>query len=157
MSRSERRCQVADSGASYRLRGVTPRGQALTLIPGLCTVHRGPGAVASGSLEFTAAYSGRQPPTSSWTPQLVSLLIHHLPSSRPPPQRYFRSHSDRCTACLPLVSLASSNRSVYHVLPHITTYRTRVSPRLQLTFYGAYHDHPVNVGIHMIFVPAILW
>ncbi|TFK92993.1 DUF962-domain-containing protein [Polyporus arcularius HHB13444] len=27
----------------------------------------------------------------------------------------------------------------------------------QLTFYGAYHDHPVNVAIHMIFVPAILW
>lgn len=30
-------------------------------------------------------------------------------------------------------------------------------PRLQLTFYGAYHDHPINVVIHMIFVPAILW
>ncbi|KAI0722156.1 DUF962-domain-containing protein [Cerioporus squamosus] len=27
----------------------------------------------------------------------------------------------------------------------------------QLTFYGAYHDHPVNVAIHMIFVPTILW
>ncbi|KAH9850083.1 DUF962-domain-containing protein [Lenzites betulinus] len=27
----------------------------------------------------------------------------------------------------------------------------------QLTFYGAYHDHPVNVAIHMVFVPTILW
>ena len=27
----------------------------------------------------------------------------------------------------------------------------------QLTFYGAYHDHPVNVAIHMIFVPVLLW
>ncbi|KAI0650115.1 DUF962-domain-containing protein [Trametes meyenii] len=29
--------------------------------------------------------------------------------------------------------------------------------RRQLTFYGAYHDHPFNVLIHMIFVPSILW
>ncbi|RPD66665.1 DUF962-domain-containing protein [Lentinus tigrinus ALCF2SS1-7] len=27
----------------------------------------------------------------------------------------------------------------------------------QLTFYGAYHDHPINVAIHMIFVPVLLW
>ncbi|KAI0824636.1 DUF962-domain-containing protein [Trametes gibbosa] len=27
----------------------------------------------------------------------------------------------------------------------------------QLTFYGAYHDHPINVAIHMVFVPTILW
>ncbi|KAH9927108.1 DUF962-domain-containing protein [Epithele typhae] len=27
----------------------------------------------------------------------------------------------------------------------------------QLTFYGAYHDHPVNVAIHMVFVPVLLW
>ncbi|KAH8820389.1 hypothetical protein F5884DRAFT_849651 [Xylogone sp. PMI_703] len=26
----------------------------------------------------------------------------------------------------------------------------------QLVFYGAYHHNPVNVGIHMIFVPTIL-
>ncbi|CDO74546.1 hypothetical protein BN946_scf184632.g3 [Trametes cinnabarina] len=27
----------------------------------------------------------------------------------------------------------------------------------QLTFYGAYHNHPVNIAIHTVFVPAILW
>ncbi|OSC98714.1 DUF962-domain-containing protein [Trametes coccinea BRFM310] len=27
----------------------------------------------------------------------------------------------------------------------------------QLTFYGAYHHHPVNIAIHTIFVPLILW
>ncbi|KAM5534860.1 hypothetical protein V8D89_011415 [Ganoderma adspersum] len=27
----------------------------------------------------------------------------------------------------------------------------------QLVFYGAYHDHPVNVAIHMTFVPILLW
>ena len=27
----------------------------------------------------------------------------------------------------------------------------------QLVFYGAYHDHPVNVAIHMTFVPVLLW
>ncbi|KAK7924601.1 hypothetical protein PG985_006655 [Apiospora marii] len=27
----------------------------------------------------------------------------------------------------------------------------------QLTFYGAYHDNPVNVGIHMVCVPLILF
>ncbi|OJT10541.1 hypothetical protein TRAPUB_12979 [Trametes pubescens] len=32
-----------------------------------------------------------------------------------------------------------------------------VDVKHQLTFYGAYHDHPINVLIHMIFVPAILW
>ena len=30
-------------------------------------------------------------------------------------------------------------------------------PRPQLTFYGAYHSNKVNVGIHMIFVPTIMW
>jgi len=29
--------------------------------------------------------------------------------------------------------------------------------RKQLTFYGAYHNNPTNVAIHMIFVPTILW
>ncbi|TRM68428.1 hypothetical protein BD626DRAFT_481710 [Schizophyllum amplum] len=29
--------------------------------------------------------------------------------------------------------------------------------KAQLTFYGAYHSNPVNVGIHMIFVPTIMW
>ncbi|KAI0771954.1 DUF962-domain-containing protein [Trametes elegans] len=32
-----------------------------------------------------------------------------------------------------------------------------LSVKKQLTFYGAYHDHPVNVAIHMVFVPTILW
>ncbi|KAG8979803.1 hypothetical protein FRB90_007909, partial [Tulasnella sp. 427] len=27
----------------------------------------------------------------------------------------------------------------------------------QLVFYGAYHSNKVNVAIHMVFVPAILW
>ncbi|KAI0080700.1 DUF962-domain-containing protein [Panus rudis PR-1116 ss-1] len=27
----------------------------------------------------------------------------------------------------------------------------------QLTFYGAYHNNPTNVSIHMLFVPTILW
>ncbi|TBU44791.1 DUF962-domain-containing protein [Dichomitus squalens] len=27
----------------------------------------------------------------------------------------------------------------------------------QLIFYGAYHDNPVNVAIHMIFVPVLVW
>ncbi|KAG8923660.1 hypothetical protein FRC01_012507 [Tulasnella sp. 417] len=27
----------------------------------------------------------------------------------------------------------------------------------QLVFYGAYHSHKVNVAIHMVFVPTILW
>jgi len=27
----------------------------------------------------------------------------------------------------------------------------------QLRFYGAYHDNPVNIGIHMLCVPIILW
>ncbi|KAL1732728.1 hypothetical protein EV714DRAFT_247242 [Schizophyllum commune] len=29
--------------------------------------------------------------------------------------------------------------------------------KAQLTFYGAYHSNKVNVGIHMIFVPTIMW
>lgn len=28
---------------------------------------------------------------------------------------------------------------------------------LQLTFYGAYHSNRVNVAIHIIFVPVLLW
>ncbi|KAH9847863.1 DUF962-domain-containing protein [Lenzites betulinus] len=31
------------------------------------------------------------------------------------------------------------------------------SVRHQLAFYGTYHNHPVNVAIHTIFVPCILW
>ncbi|KAI0751471.1 DUF962-domain-containing protein [Daedaleopsis nitida] len=27
----------------------------------------------------------------------------------------------------------------------------------QLVFYGAYHDHPINVAIHIFFVPVLLW
>ncbi|TPX34911.1 hypothetical protein SmJEL517_g02608 [Synchytrium microbalum] len=27
----------------------------------------------------------------------------------------------------------------------------------QLGFYGAYHANPINVGIHMVFVPTIFW
>ncbi|KAI0284976.1 hypothetical protein BGY98DRAFT_1087296 [Russula aff. rugulosa BPL654] len=29
--------------------------------------------------------------------------------------------------------------------------------RKQLTFYGSYHSHPINIIIHVIFVPAIMW
>lgn len=29
--------------------------------------------------------------------------------------------------------------------------------RKQLTFYGAYHNNPTNVAVHMVFVPLILW
>ncbi|KAI9574494.1 hypothetical protein HD554DRAFT_43369 [Boletus coccyginus] len=29
--------------------------------------------------------------------------------------------------------------------------------RKQLTFYGSYHSHPVNVAIHIVCVPALLW
>ncbi|KAL1743568.1 hypothetical protein HDZ31DRAFT_40683 [Schizophyllum fasciatum] len=29
--------------------------------------------------------------------------------------------------------------------------------KAQLTFYGAYHSNKVNVGIHMVFVPTIMW
>ncbi|KAI0773399.1 hypothetical protein BC629DRAFT_1528218 [Irpex lacteus] len=29
--------------------------------------------------------------------------------------------------------------------------------RKQLTFYGAYHSNPINVGIHIVCVPLILW
>ncbi|KAG8218825.1 hypothetical protein J3R82DRAFT_4503 [Butyriboletus roseoflavus] len=29
--------------------------------------------------------------------------------------------------------------------------------RKQLTFYGSYHSHPVNVAIHIFGVPALLW
>ncbi|KIJ70480.1 hypothetical protein HYDPIDRAFT_164504 [Hydnomerulius pinastri MD-312] len=29
--------------------------------------------------------------------------------------------------------------------------------RKQLTFYGSYHSHPVNVFIHIFGVPALLW
>ncbi|KIP07727.1 hypothetical protein PHLGIDRAFT_89225 [Phlebiopsis gigantea 11061_1 CR5-6] len=29
--------------------------------------------------------------------------------------------------------------------------------RKQLVFYGAYHNNPTNVRIHMIFVPLIVW
>ncbi|KAA1466088.1 DUF962-domain-containing protein [Dentipellis sp. KUC8613] len=29
--------------------------------------------------------------------------------------------------------------------------------RKQLTFYGAYHSNPVNVGIHIVCVPILLW
>lgn len=28
---------------------------------------------------------------------------------------------------------------------------------LQLTFYGAYHNNPINVAIHIVCVPLILW
>ncbi|KAF8339115.1 uncharacterized protein EI90DRAFT_3144276 [Cantharellus anzutake] len=28
---------------------------------------------------------------------------------------------------------------------------------LQLAFYGAYHSNPINVAIHIVFVPTILW
>jgi len=27
----------------------------------------------------------------------------------------------------------------------------------QLVFYGSYHSHPVNVGLHMVFIPIIFW
>ena len=27
----------------------------------------------------------------------------------------------------------------------------------QLSFYGAYHRHPVNKAIHLVFVPCIIW
>jgi len=27
----------------------------------------------------------------------------------------------------------------------------------QLVFYGAYHANPINIAIHMIFVPCIIW
>lgn len=27
----------------------------------------------------------------------------------------------------------------------------------QLTFYASYHSHPINVAIHMICIPIILW
>jgi len=27
----------------------------------------------------------------------------------------------------------------------------------QLVFYGSYHQHPVNVGIHVVCVPLLLW
>ncbi|KAF8558797.1 DUF962-domain-containing protein [Imleria badia] len=29
--------------------------------------------------------------------------------------------------------------------------------RKQITFYGSYHSHPVNVAIHIFGVPALLW
>ncbi|KAN0127009.1 Protein of unknown function (DUF962) domain containing protein [Russula decolorans] len=29
--------------------------------------------------------------------------------------------------------------------------------RKQLSFYGSYHSHPINILIHIIFVPAIMW
>ncbi|KAF9247124.1 hypothetical protein BU15DRAFT_58022 [Melanogaster broomeanus] len=29
--------------------------------------------------------------------------------------------------------------------------------RKQLAFYGSYHSHPVNVSIHILGVPALLW
>jgi uncharacterized membrane protein YGL010W len=29
--------------------------------------------------------------------------------------------------------------------------------RKQITFYGSYHSHPVNVAIHIFCVPALLW
>jgi len=29
--------------------------------------------------------------------------------------------------------------------------------RKQLTFYGSYHSHPVNVGVHMFGVPLLQW
>ncbi|KAF9222047.1 DUF962-domain-containing protein [Gyrodon lividus] len=29
--------------------------------------------------------------------------------------------------------------------------------RKQLTFYGSYHSHPVNIFIHILGVPALLW
>lgn len=28
---------------------------------------------------------------------------------------------------------------------------------MQLTFYGAYHNNPINITIHEIFVPILLW
>ena len=27
----------------------------------------------------------------------------------------------------------------------------------QLTFYASYHSHPINIAIHMICIPIILW
>lgn len=29
--------------------------------------------------------------------------------------------------------------------------------RKQFTFYGAYHTNPVNVAIHIVCVPLIIW
>ena len=84
---------------------------------------------------------------------------HHNPR-RPPP---------------PLISLPRTPsllvQHAHHGLlrsPQRQAPGTRSAPRVtvkvltarhagQLTFYGAYHDHPVNVAIHMIFVPVLLW
>ena len=27
----------------------------------------------------------------------------------------------------------------------------------QLTFYGAYHNNPINVGIHLCCIPLLVW
>jgi len=29
--------------------------------------------------------------------------------------------------------------------------------RKQLAFYGSYHSHPINVFVHIVFVPLIMW
>jgi len=29
--------------------------------------------------------------------------------------------------------------------------------RKQLAFYGSYHSHPINIVVHVIFVPLIMW
>ena len=28
---------------------------------------------------------------------------------------------------------------------------------MQLTFYGAYHNNPINVGIHLCCIPLLVW